>query len=130
MRASTSRCITKDTEAWIARNVSVTVTGNVTVDATSSEKLTSLAVGGGFGGTAAVNVNVGVSVINITTKAFIADARHRPLGAQDHTRAAACGSAPTRSSSSTSSAATSPAAARAAVGAAAAVPVITKETHA
>src|SRR2546428_9762643 len=63
--------ISKHTEAWIGQNTSIRVTRNVPVDATSSEKALSLAVGGGFGGTAAVNVNVGVSVYDITTTASI-----------------------------------------------------------
>src|SRR6185436_21128031 len=66
--------LTKHTEAWIANRVQATLTGNVAVVANSSEKLISIAVGGGFGGTASVNVNVGVSVIDITTRAYVADA--------------------------------------------------------
>src|SRR4029077_5450663 len=64
--------VTKDTEATINNRASINAFGDVTVDATSSENITSLAVGGGFGGDAAVNVNVGVSVINVTTDATIA----------------------------------------------------------
>ena len=50
--------VNKDTEAWIAGTVNATLSGDVSVDATSSESVTSIAVGGGFAGTAAVNVNV------------------------------------------------------------------------
>ena len=65
--------ITKTTEAWIATNTSITGTGNLTVDALSSENITSISVGGGFAGSAAVNVNAAVSVLSITTRAYIAD---------------------------------------------------------
>ena len=66
--------ITKDTEAWIGAGAGISETGNLTVDAKSKETVTSISVGGGFGGTAAVNVNAAVSALNITTKAFLADA--------------------------------------------------------
>ena len=65
--------INKTTEAWIAKDVTINATGNVTVDAASSEDATSIAAGGSFGGTAAVSVNAGVSVYNITTRAYVAD---------------------------------------------------------
>src|SRR4029077_2853303 len=63
--------ITKRTKAWVGQDSSATIAGNVTGDATSRENVISLAVGGGFGGTASVNVNVGVSVYDITTTASI-----------------------------------------------------------
>ncbi len=66
--------ITKDTQAWIGADATISATGNLTVDAKSKETITSISVGGGFGGTAAVNVNAAVSAINVTTKAFLADA--------------------------------------------------------
>ena len=65
--------LTKDTEAWIGNAGTAHAKGNVSVDATSSEDVTSISVGGGFCGTAAVTVNAGVSVFNVTTKAFVAD---------------------------------------------------------
>src|SRR4029077_13449453 len=64
--------VSKDTEATIDNLASVATSGDVTVDATSSENITSIAVGGGFGGDAAVNVNVGVSVGNAATDATLA----------------------------------------------------------
>ena len=45
--------------------------GNVTVDATSNEKILSISAGAAVGGTAAVSVNAAVSVINVTTRAYI-----------------------------------------------------------
>ena len=63
--------VDKDTQAWIGGAGTLTVRGHVTVDATSSEDVTTISVGGGFSGTAAVTVNVGVPVIDITTKAHI-----------------------------------------------------------
>ena len=63
--------ITKSTKAWIGPDVTANVRGDITVDADSSESITSIAVGGGFGGTAAVNVNAAVSVLSITTQAFV-----------------------------------------------------------
>src|SRR5207248_5882027 len=72
----------KDTEAWIGKGGSTDATGDVTVDATSSEHVLSLSVGGGFSGTAAVTVNAGVSVFGITTKAYIADGASSLDGAQ------------------------------------------------
>ena len=63
--------ITKGTKAWIGPDVTANVRGDITVDAESSESITSISVGGGFGGTAAVNVNAAVSVLNITTQAFV-----------------------------------------------------------
>ena len=121
--------IDKQTEAWIAPAARVTTTGDVTVDATSNERMTSLAVGGGFGGTASVNVNVGVSVINVTTRAFIegaasfAGAAH--VNAGGSVRVAADEKFKIDIVGGNISGGGS-----AAVGAAAAVPIVTKETHA
>ncbi|MFL5756907.1 MAG: hypothetical protein ACJ77N_11475, partial [Chloroflexota bacterium] len=121
--------INKDTEAWVGNLANVTVSGNATVDATSHEDLTSIAVGGGFGGTAAVNVNVGVSVFNVTTNAFIDGG---PL-AGDGASVSADGSVRVGADESLSLnviGGNLSVAGTAAVGAAAAVPVVTKETHA
>ena len=63
--------IGKDTEAWMGVGDNATVNGDVTVDATSSETGTSIAVGGAFAGDVAVTVNAGVSVYTITTKAYV-----------------------------------------------------------
>ena len=62
---------TKHTLAWIGKSVVATAVGDVTVDATSSETMLSISVGAGVGGTAGVSVNAAVSVIDVTTKAFI-----------------------------------------------------------
>src|SRR6185503_17489138 len=45
--------VDKETLAWIGADTNVTTSGDVTVDAESSEKIVSLSVGGGFAGTAA-----------------------------------------------------------------------------
>src|SRR5581483_8759922 len=53
----------KDTEASIGKGASgkaITVSGNVVVSAKSTETFTEISVGGGFGGTAAVNVQAAV----------------------------------------------------------------------
>ena len=57
----------------IGADSELTVLGNVSVDAASSEDVTSISVGAGFTATAAVTVNAGVSVLNITTEARLAD---------------------------------------------------------
>ena len=63
--------LTKDTYAWIGPGAVANAAGNLTIDATSSEDVNSFSVGGSGGNTAAVSVNAGVSVFNITTKAYI-----------------------------------------------------------
>ena len=59
--------------AIIGAGSDLTVRGHVTVDAASSEDVTSIAAGAGFGGTAAVTVNATVSVLTITTRAILGD---------------------------------------------------------
>ena len=117
--------VTKDTEAWLAGtvNASLGATGDATVIANSSETLTSIAVGGGFAGTAAVNVNVGVPVFSITTIAYIAGGATLTTGGS--VQVAANESLGMNVIGGNISAAGS-----AAVGAAAAIPIVTKETHA
>ena len=66
--------VTKDTEAWIGKDVDITVTGDVTVDATSSEDAISISAGGELRRHGRrVSVNAAVSVFDITTQAFVAD---------------------------------------------------------
>uniref|UniRef100_UPI0032217262 beta strand repeat-containing protein n=1 Tax=Microbacterium sp. TaxID=51671 RepID=UPI0032217262 len=65
--------VNKDTQAWIAPQSLVVVSGDVAVDATSSEDVTSVSAGGSVAGTAAIAVNAAVSVYDITTKAFIGE---------------------------------------------------------
>ncbi|GAB3043216.1 hypothetical protein GCM10027052_26710 [Parafrigoribacterium mesophilum] len=65
--------IHKTTEAWIGKAATVRAGGNLTIDALSTENIDSISVGGGFGGTAAVNVNAGVSVITVNTTAYVED---------------------------------------------------------
>ncbi len=130
--------ITKDTEASIGEGSSVTVGGDVTVDATSSESVNSIAVGAGFGGTAAVNVNVGVSDFNVTTKAFIGCSStdsNNLCGVGDTTGPTVIAGGTVRVSANENLSlniigGNLSAAGTAAVGAAAAVPVITKDTEA
>ncbi|MGZ3438561.1 MAG: beta strand repeat-containing protein, partial [Polyangia bacterium] len=113
----------KDTEAWLAGTVNATLSGDTTVDAASSESLTSIAVGGGFAGTAAVNVNVGVPVFNVTTDAYIAGGATVKAGGSVRVSA-------NESLSMNVIGGNLSAAGSAAVGAAAAIPLISKETHA
>src|SRR5262249_23316071 len=61
----------KHTEAWIGDFVHATAGGDVTVDATSSEHMLSIAAGLSVGGSVGVSVNAGVSVIDVTTTAYI-----------------------------------------------------------
>ncbi|MBX3093015.1 MAG: hypothetical protein KF680_00510, partial [Cryobacterium sp.] len=65
--------ITKDTRAWIAPGVELAANGNVTVDATSTEKVLSISAGGAGSGTVGVAVNASVSVLTITTQASIGE---------------------------------------------------------
>ncbi len=121
--------VTKDTEAWIGSASDITVLGNVTIDATSSEKVTSISVGAGFSGTAAVTVNAGVSVFNITTKAYIGDG----VSISDGATVEADGSVRVAADESMKMdiiAGNISGGGSAAVGAAVAVPVVNKETHA
>ena len=121
--------VSKDTEASIGNAGMMQAKGNVTVDATSSENVLSISVGGGFAGTVAVNVNVGVPVYSVTTRAFIADGTSPSDGAQvfagGSVRVAA-----DETLSLNSIAGNISASGTAAVGAAVAVPVVTKNTDA
>ncbi|WP_367889442.1 hypothetical protein [Humibacter ginsenosidimutans] len=65
--------LNKTTQAWIAPRVSVTVNGDATVDATSSETVTSISTGGAGGGAVAVAVNAAVPVFTIVTQAWIGE---------------------------------------------------------
>ncbi len=113
----------KDTSAWIGEDVVANARGNITVDATSSESLTSVSVGAGIGGTAGVTVNAAVSAHEVTTQAYVDD--DATITADGSVRIAADERLDLDIIAGNISAAGS-----AAVGAAAAVPVITKETHA
>ena len=73
--------INKTTEAFVGNDATINALGDITIDATSGETITSVSVGGGFGGTAAVTVNAAVSVINITTRAFVEDGTNALNGA-------------------------------------------------
>ena len=65
--------IGKDTQAWVGALANLTARGNVTISATSSEKILSISAGVGGGGSAAVTVNAGISIIGVTTRAYIDD---------------------------------------------------------
>ena len=101
----------------------MTIDSNDNRPSPSSEKIVSLSVGGGFAGTAAVNVNAGVSVIGITTTAYIGDGA--TVAATGSVRVGANESLKLDLIAGNISAAGS-----AAVGAAISVPVVIKETHA
>ncbi len=121
--------VSKDTQAWIGKDADIDVSGNVTVDAISSEDLTSISVGGSFAGTAAVTINAGVARVAVTTKAFIADGTSPADGASVDAGGSVRVSADERLDLDVISGNLS-GGGTAAVGAAAAVPVITKNTHA
>jgi hypothetical protein len=121
--------VTKTTQAWIGKDTDVDVSGNVTVDAVSSEDLTSISVGGSFAGTAAVTINAGVARVNVTTKAFIADGTSASDGATIDAGGSVRVNADERLDLDVISGNIS-GGGTAAVGAAAAVPVVTKNTHA
>jgi RTX calcium-binding nonapeptide repeat (4 copies) len=65
--------VTKHTDAFIESDVSATIGGNIDLKATSAEKITSIAAGIAASGSAAVNVDASVHVLNVTTRAFIGD---------------------------------------------------------
>ena len=65
--------LVKNTNAYIDSGVTSQVDGDITVGATSSEDITSVAAGIAVGGSAGVGVNAGVHVLNITTRGFIGD---------------------------------------------------------
>ena len=121
--------IHKSTVASVGKHVVATVGGNVSVDATSSEKITSLSVGGGFGGTASVNVNAAVPVIDVTTVARIVDGTSSLDGAVIRADGSVRISA-NEALTLNVVAGNISASGTAAVGAAVAVPVVTKNTHA
>ncbi|MFN2609691.1 MAG: hypothetical protein ABR507_02275, partial [Actinomycetota bacterium] len=63
--------ITKDTQAWIGKTANINGNGDVLVDAISKENVVSIAMAASVGGSAAVSINAGVSVYNISTDAYI-----------------------------------------------------------
>ncbi|MGA2499913.1 MAG: hypothetical protein ABSH20_19420, partial [Tepidisphaeraceae bacterium] len=114
--------ITKDTQAWIGGSASVTAGLNVIVNARSSETQTSISAGGAGGGTAAIAINAGVPILDITTEA------HVDSGAT----VTATGSADIAADEQTNINVISgnvTVSGTASVGAAAAVPVVTKTTE-
>ncbi|HET7128249.1 MAG TPA: hypothetical protein VFJ93_04150, partial [Gaiellaceae bacterium] len=119
---------TKDTEARIGNNSSVTATGNVMVKATSSETFNEISVGGGFGGTASVNVQAAVPVISITTKAYVADGTSLSNGASI-TAGGSVGVIADETMTLNVIAGNISGGGSAAVGAAVSVPVVSKDTH-
>ena len=122
--------ITKNTQAYIA-TATVTADGNVLVQATSAENLTSVTGAVGISGTVAIAGSAGVYVLGITTRAFIGDDPDNPTSGA--TTVQASGSILVAASEQTvlnllsgnfSGSGT------ASVGAAAGVPVVTKTTEA
>jgi hypothetical protein len=63
--------LTKFTRAWIGKATTAVVKGDVTVDAESSEDILSISAGAAASQSVAVAVNAGVSVITVTTQAYI-----------------------------------------------------------
>src|SRR5581483_10242270 len=122
----------KDTEASIGKGASgkaITVSGNVVVSAKSTETFTEISVGGGFGGTAAVNVQAAVPVINVTTKAFVADGTSS-LDGEVVSAGGSVGVTADEAMTLNVIAGNISGGGSAAVGAAVSVPVVSKETHA
>lgn len=66
--------LVKETAAWLADNVDAQADHSVVVEAKAAETIVSVAVTGGGGGTAAVNVSAGVPVLTLSTAAHIDDA--------------------------------------------------------
>src|SRR5581483_2465882 len=122
----------KDTEASIGKGASgkaITVSGNVVVSAKSTETFTEISVGGGFGGTAAVNVQAAVPVINVTTKAFVADGTSS-LDGEVVSAGGSVGVTADEAMTLNVIAGNISGGGSADVGAAVSVPVVSKETHA
>ncbi|KAG1649189.1 hypothetical protein GQR58_029240 [Nymphon striatum] len=63
--------VNKTTKAWIGADTTVSARRNITVDAISNEKVTTVSVGASFAGSAAISINATVPVFNITTTADI-----------------------------------------------------------
>lgn len=122
--------ITKNTQAYIA-TATVTADGDVLVEASSSELLTSITASLALGAEAGVAGSASVYVLKITTRAFIGDDPSKPtsgatnVGAGGSMLVSASGQTVLNIISGNFSGA-----GEASVGAAAAVPVITKTTEA
>lgn len=65
--------ITKTTEAYIGKSSDVDVDGNVSIIANSSEDILSIPVAGAIGGTVGIAGSFGVSVLTLTTNAYVED---------------------------------------------------------
>ncbi len=118
----------KDTEASIGQKVTAKALGDAKIDAMSKEDLLSIAVGGTVGGTVAVSVNAGVSVINPTTLAFVDGG-----SAIDASTVRIGGTARVNAADTTKLnliAGNISASGSAAIGGAAAIPIVTKTTQA
>src|SRR5260370_1908074 len=72
--------VNKDTEASFAGNAKLSSLADAGVTSTSNETLVSIAVGGSFGGTAAVSVNLSVPLFSVTTLAFVAGGAYLDAG--------------------------------------------------
>ncbi|MCK5712808.1 MAG: hypothetical protein KAI25_08840, partial [Hyphomicrobiaceae bacterium] len=64
--------LTKTTEAYIESGVNSTIDGNIIVEATSEEDITTVAAGVSAGAVG-VTIDASVHVLNLTTRAFIGD---------------------------------------------------------
>ncbi|MEJ0068131.1 MAG: hypothetical protein WDO24_04715 [Pseudomonadota bacterium] len=63
--------VNRRTQAYVGANAKVTADGNVVVLATSTETIDSFSIAGVGGGSVAVGLTAGVSVMNLTTTAYI-----------------------------------------------------------
>ncbi|EXI89661.1 MAG: hypothetical protein AW11_01349 [Candidatus Accumulibacter regalis] len=115
--------VTKKTEAWIGEGAVVRSANNVNVTSASNEEINSLSASETLSGTAAIALNAGVSVLSITTRAFMtSDAVVSAYGNVD-VSATELTDLDIRSGNYSESGTAS-------IGAAAAVPVINKTTEA
>ncbi len=63
--------VTRNTYAYIGANAKVYADGSVAITANATETITSVSVAGAFSGNVAVGLTAGVSVLNLTTNAYI-----------------------------------------------------------
>jgi len=124
--------ITKNTQAYIA-TASVNAGGNVSVQAESSENITSIVASIGVGGSVGVAGSVGVYVLSVTTRAFLGLDEEDSNAVPGSTSVTARGNilvAATESTKLLGLAGNISGGGSASIGAAAAVPIVTKTTEA
>lgn len=63
--------VTRNTHAYVGADAKVNADGSVVVTANATETITSVSVAGAFSGKVAVGLTAGVSVLNLTTTAYV-----------------------------------------------------------